>query len=210
MDHALLFSIYEKLVPLPSTHILFAEDFNPILDPVLVSSNSLRAASLDLTQCADTCAVTELRRWKHADSKVFSHLSTVHKSGSRIDLAFGSSQVLPKISGASYLPGGLSDHSPLELCLWLGRRKDPGTWRLAPRWIQNKSVAKLISPQIDLYWSHNMITVSTEMMWDAFKATIRGCYISAIKATRTDCNSETLRYERSWRFCLICRAPQTS
>lgn len=58
VDHALLFSIFEKQAPLPSTHILFSGDFNSILDSILDSSSLQQKASLDLTQCVGTFALT--------------------------------------------------------------------------------------------------------------------------------------------------------
>lgn len=60
VDPTLLFSISEKLASLPPTHIIFAGDFNSILDPALDSSNPQCTVSPDLTQWADTFALTEM------------------------------------------------------------------------------------------------------------------------------------------------------
>lgn len=115
----------EKLAPFQTTHILLGWDFNSILNATLDTSNPQRNVCPDLAHWGDTFALMEFWQWKHATTKTFSHLSAIHKS--RIDLAFGSLSVQANLSKASYCPAGLSDHSPLELCLCYGRQKDPGT-----------------------------------------------------------------------------------
>lgn len=195
VDHSLLYNIYEKRIPFQTSHVLIGGDFSSILDATMDTSYLQRNTNPELVQWADTFALTELWRWKHVSIKVFSHLSAIHKSSLRIDLASGSPLVPTKLSEASYLLAGLSDHSTLELCLNIGGQKDPGTCRLAPCWVQNEKVAEIVSPLIDTYFSINVDTASPSVVWDAFKATPRGNYISPIKAARADYASTTKHLE---------------
>lgn len=152
------------MAPLQTTHILFAGDFKSILDSNLDSYNPQCTANLDLVHWAETFALTEICRWKHDNTKAFSHLS--QRSCSRLDLSFSSSRVLTNISGALYLPLGTSDHSPLELFLdWEARGIQVHG---APRWIHNDNVVETVSRQIESYWSINEDT--------AFPLDAVGCF----------------------------------
>lgn len=64
--------------------------------------------------------------------RFYSHVSATHRSGSHIDLMFGTASVFSCVCAASYLLAGLSDHSPTEILPSLGTGHESGCWRLAP------------------------------------------------------------------------------
>lgn len=89
------------------------------MDPKMDSSNPMRAHSSDLLQWAKALEYTELSRWKHPGVWAYSCFSAAHESGYRIELPFGNTRAMSALADISYLPSGLSDHAPLELCIKL-------------------------------------------------------------------------------------------
>lgn len=112
--------------PLQIHNIIVGGDFNTILDNTKDTNNPLGYAPPDLALWADTFDLQEIWRWKHLEDWTYSHISASHRSGSRIDLFFGSASALSQVGAVSYLPASLSDHSPLELGLTLGTSLEPG------------------------------------------------------------------------------------
>lgn len=78
------------------------------------------------------------------------------------------------------MPAGLSseDHQ-------LRGRRHGGYWRLDPRWLWDRRVEEAMKCKLALYWELNETSASLPMLWDSFKATIRGEYISVIKTAKT-------------------------
>lgn len=177
------------------TRLIIAEDFNGILDRTLDTSNPARLPDPELGQWASALHLTEVWRWKNPQMQRYSHLSAVHRLGSRNDLAFCSSATLPYVASATYLPAWISDHSPLEVVLQLGEGEHRGCWQLATRWLGDEKVEENMQGKIAQYWDCNDNVTNAQVTWDAFKATIRGDYISAIKAARLDYVSEIKELE---------------
>lgn len=125
----ILYTILTKHAPFQLHHIVLGGDFNAILDSTLDTSNLFRNDPPELATWADTFGLQEIWRWKHPGDRMYSHVSATHRSGSRIDLMFVTASVLSHV--VSYLPEGLSDHSPLELYVILGTARELGCWRLA-------------------------------------------------------------------------------
>lgn len=141
--------------------IITRGDFNAILDHTMNTSNPLRVAHPDLTIWADTLGLQEIWRWK---DRTYSYVSATHKSGSRIDLLFGTASTLSHVGAVSYLLAGLSDHSKLELCMTLGTAGELGCLRLVSHWIDNPQVQELVSPKLSEYWTLNEGSTSLDMV----------------------------------------------
>lgn len=117
----ILYTIQEKLAPLQLTRVVWAEDFNSVLQADLDSSNSQRLSCVELGSWAQTFHLTEI--WKNDPlNRFYSHYSASHKSGSCIDLAF-SSRLMSSIWVVSYLPAGILDHSLMKIIVKVG-----GSW----------------------------------------------------------------------------------
>lgn len=187
----LLYELMDKLASSAPVKILMAGDFNNILDYTLDTSNLQCAHNLELVDWAASVGLTGVWRWKHPQFKRYSHLSLEHASSSKIDLAFSSSDLLPLIMEASCLPVGLSDYSPLQVVLRLADSRFSGSWRLSPDSVCDPLVDGVIQPSLQSYWQINEGSSTTQLIWDAFKATVRGEYISAIKAARTQHSHDT-------------------
>lgn len=114
---SILYDLLEKLAPHSPSQILIAGDFNNILDYSLDTSNPQRAPNHELSHWAAAANLTELWKWKHPTDRCCSYLSPGFGSSSRIDMAFASAALLPRVSEVSYLPGGVSNHTPLQINL---------------------------------------------------------------------------------------------
>lgn len=86
----ILFTIQAKLAPLQLARVIWAGDFNSVLQADLDSSNPHKTSSMDLGSWAQTFDLTKIRRIKFPLGRFYSHYSASHKSDSRIDLAFSS------------------------------------------------------------------------------------------------------------------------
>lgn len=125
----------------------------------------------------------------------YSCLSRTHKTASRIDLAFVNGTCLLLIWAASYLAGGLSDHEPLLLTISAAARIGGSAWRLWPGWLQSEQVSNKVQTPMSDFWVHNPATTEDTVVWDSFKAVMRGQYIFAIKPVHAEHNTtrETLQ-----------------
>lgn len=130
----------------------------------------------DLGQWADTFALTDIWRHIYPQSKVFTCHSATHKTLSRIDLAYASGPALQFVQDLSVLPRGISDHAPL--CLTLALTVPPGTrlWRLSRFWANDERLQEPLMASICNFWMDNVGSVSPPVLWDSFKAWMRGEY----------------------------------
>lgn len=88
--------------------------------------------------------------------------------------------LFPCVQTVLYIAQTTSDHSALRVDLILGHRTYFRLWRLSPLWISTSGFQEPIRQDMCQYWEVNARSSSTGPTWDAFKATIRGSYISNI------------------------------
>lgn len=110
--------------------------------------------------------------------KSYSYLLRTHRSSSKIDLVFVYIALLSIVHKASYIAGGLSDQTLLSVTLQFSARFTGGAWGLAPGWLQEENVFQWVNPYFTSYWGNNVDSAQEQVLWDAFKAIMRGEYIS--------------------------------
>uniref|UniRef100_A0A803K3T5 Reverse transcriptase domain-containing protein n=1 Tax=Xenopus tropicalis TaxID=8364 RepID=A0A803K3T5_XENTR len=137
--------------------------------------------------------LTESWRHTHPTALQYSCFSTSHMSLSRIDMAFLSQSVLVGIKECKYLPRGISDHAPL-LITWEthggGQNK---RWVLNPVWLDIIDKDEAIATEILEFFQMNQDSASPAIVWDTFKAYLRGTLhreITAVKRGTTQIESE--------------------
>lgn len=108
----------------------------------------------------------------------------VHNSYSRIDYFLVDARLIPFAVNGKYHSIVISDHCPLTFSLCLDHIDKPHTsWRLNP----------YLLAQISLYFETNDIPgTSPSILWEAFKAYIRGCII-LFEASRKKDNKTKLK-----------------
>lgn len=153
---AVLYSIIDKLASLLPLKILIMGDFNSILDYSLDTSNPSRAHNPDLAVWAEVTKLSELWRWKHPAIRKYSYLPHVFHFSSRLDMAFANPDLLSWVLDATYLAGGISDHTPLQVTLSLPSTVGTRFWRLQPGWVVEPTVKQMITTQFSTFWPANI------------------------------------------------------
>lgn len=172
-------------------------DFNAIMSPVLDRPTPPKNHCTDLSAWAQAVGLEEIWRWKHPATKHYSCFSASHKTASRIDLAFSNTPLLADVLEASYLPSGLSDHSPLVVALRSPACRSAALWRLGAHWVSHPELTEKIPPLLVEFWEQNTGSTSPEITWDTFKAYMRGHYISSIAHVKKQQKKETQLLQQS-------------
>lgn len=89
-------------------------------------------------------------------------------------MALGNMRMLQTIKNISYLPRGVSDHSPLVLVLNLGEKRVLRTWRINPYWLEIIKKSDEVLPKLREFVEYNRGTASAGILWDTLKAFLRG------------------------------------
>lgn len=92
--------------------------------------------------------------------------------------------MLPKVINIETLPRGISDHFPLLCTLQTSTPQADRIWRLSRFWIEHLTIEIEIVKEIKQFWLANAGSSTPGMVWDTFKAYIRGCYMSSIARER--------------------------
>lgn len=170
----------EKIIQYLPAKLLLIGDLISVLSPKLDRPKPPKQHSADLYNWVQAIGVTEIWRWRNPEKRTYSCFSTSYKTASRIDLAFADPAMLADIAEAAYLPSGLADHSPLSLSIHIPTPRNASLWRLTPQWVLYPEIAEKITSIITEYWQSNAGSSSVDIVWDAFKAYLRGQYISNI------------------------------
>lgn len=123
-------------------------------------------------------------------------------------MAFANAPML--VGGANYLAGGLSDHTPLSVHIGILSACRKGAWRLNPGWLEVEGVTSQVAPHFTGYWKDNEGSANPVTVWDAFKACMRGHYISAIKQVRRTYNKKEQELQERERTCELAHANDKS
>lgn len=127
----------------------------------------------------------------------YSCYSSVHNVYSRIDYFLTDAKHMPYIHNCVYHNIIISDHCPVTFSLHLD---DVGQsyayWRLNPQWLSRPPFCKFSEMQIKVFFEINDIPeTSPSLLWDTFKAYIRGCVISYQAYSKKQNRVEQVRLE---------------
>ncbi|XP_040184700.1 vomeronasal type-2 receptor 26-like [Rana temporaria] len=75
-----------------------------------------------------------------------------------------------------------------------------------PGWLQEEQVSNHLLEAVDNYWTQNVDSADPLVVWDAFKAVIRGESITAIKRVRVDQNATIQELQDRERECASVHA----
>lgn len=183
-------TLLQDHVPQGDASVILGGVFNLVWDPSLdrseTSLNGFGAMSSALrTQIAEL-GLVDACCYYSPEIRDYSYYSHVHRSYSRIDYFFTSHALLRKTLAVTMSDISLSDHAHLELAL-----QDPSSrTTLSPKWcfpphiLRDPDNVESIQSAIDSYFTDNDLPETPFLVvWDAFKATIRG-HITSIAMTR--------------------------
>ena len=174
-----------SLIPCLDSHqLIFGGDLNLAINPALDRSNPKNLTPSNMATALktfmDQIGCVDAWRSSHQTTKQFSFYSPVHKSYSRIDYFFLDKMLLPSVKLCEYSAIVISDHAPLLLDLELIQRggKRPN-WRLDTGLLSSSKFCDFISEKINIFVQDNSsVSTSPSLLWETFKAVIRGEIIS--------------------------------
>uniref|UniRef100_H3AK39 Endonuclease/exonuclease/phosphatase domain-containing protein n=1 Tax=Latimeria chalumnae TaxID=7897 RepID=H3AK39_LATCH len=190
-------NFFLKLAQYPPPWII-GGDFNCPLDTVMDRSSSAPVAQIQMAKAILTsvaeCGLVDIWRHLHPTSREYSHYSHAHKSFSRIDLLLVSSSLTHQVKDCNFLPHYISDHSPVQIQLDAPEDfRGPYWWRLDPQLLtRGESMGEIKS-------AIQSLSSPPDMIWEAFKATIRGKIIALSSAHKKAFQQQMVGLEQELR-----------
>ncbi|XP_071982368.1 receptor expression-enhancing protein 1 isoform X1 [Engystomops pustulosus] len=192
-DPAVLHLISSKLASMPPSPILCIGDFNAVPNPSLDRTSGLDTGSVRLNEWLTSLDLADVWRSKHPQEREYSFYSSVHKSFSRIDLAFVSPDMMQHVDQVSYCPRSASDHSALLISLLIGPPSDSRLWRLHPAWLLSPAVQSTVRAAHSEFWDVHSTHPDPLLVWDSYKSSVRGAFMSGVAGHRKLLNAQEER-----------------
>uniref|UniRef100_H3AAW1 exodeoxyribonuclease III n=1 Tax=Latimeria chalumnae TaxID=7897 RepID=H3AAW1_LATCH len=135
------------------------------------------------------------------DPLVIQHYSHAHQTFSRIDLFLISSLLSHRVKACEFLPCFISDHSPIRIQLEAPEdHQGPYRWRLNPHLLTQEEFVGEIKSAIQEFFQFNQSPPSSpDVIWEAFKATIRGKIIAFSSASKKAFRQQMVGLEQELR-----------
>lgn len=132
------------------------------------------------TALMDQIGCVDAWRYFHPTIKEFSFYSQVHQTNSRIDYCFLDKILLPSVKLCEYSTIVISDHAPLLLDMELiPKCMRHSTWWFDTGLLSSNTFCSFISVRISFFIQTNKSeSISPSLLWETFKAVIRGEIIS--------------------------------
>uniref|UniRef100_H2ZWT8 Endonuclease/exonuclease/phosphatase domain-containing protein n=1 Tax=Latimeria chalumnae TaxID=7897 RepID=H2ZWT8_LATCH len=203
-DPLLIQNFFLQLTQYPSPWVI-GGDFNCSLDMVMDRSSSAPVAQTHMAKTilasVAECGLMDIWRHLHPTAREYSHYSHVHKSFSRIDLFLISSSLIHRVKACEFLPHFISDHSPVRIQLEAPEDLQRSyRWRLDPHLLTKEEFVGEIKSAIQEFFQFNQSPFSSlDMIWEAFKATIRGKIIAFSSANKKAFREQMVGLEQELR-----------
>lgn len=134
--------------------------------------------------------------WRIANrtGREYSFHSQVHNVYTHIDYFLVDFKLIPFTFNATYHNILISDHSPVTFSLKLSEivTSQP-LWRADPYLLKDTKFCEYLRTQLELFFETNdQANTSPSLLWDTFKAYLRGCFIS-FKGAKNKQNAAVLQ-----------------
>ena len=167
-----------------STNLIVAGDFNTVLNPLLDRthhhSNTRICHSSDvIKQYMTDYGLGDSWRARNPSLREYSHISSAHRSSSRIDFFLISNSLIQQISENIHSII-ISDHAPVSLTLNTPVLKKTSTrWRFNTSLLEDLNFTSLIKREWAAFLEMNESPdISPSTLWETGKAVMRGIIIS--------------------------------
>lgn len=161
-------------------NIILGGDFNQVRDWVLDKSSQLnRVNSTSMTaidRMMEELGLIDIWRLLHPSERDYTFFSHPHAAYSRIDYFLISKALVDQVQGATIGNIAMTDHAPVDLVLIPIENvaREP-RWRFNNFMLNREGDCTLIRTMMSEFWEFNEGSISdTGVMWDAFKAYVRG------------------------------------
>uniref|UniRef100_A0A3B3E0S0 Reverse transcriptase domain-containing protein n=1 Tax=Oryzias melastigma TaxID=30732 RepID=A0A3B3E0S0_ORYME len=204
--------VFDLLPDDNNSNIIIAGDLNCYLDPYLDRLSSRPPPEIASVQLLNNLLksknLVDIWRIQHPTDRDFSFYSNVHKSYSRIDYFFTSSNLISRIPNTKYHNILISDHSPVTVSLNLSLPKKDYSWRFDPTLLGDTRFTKNITTKLKNFIEINDNgEVSDSTLWETLKVVMRGeiiSYTSSLKKERerrlTEIKSALSILERTYQI----------
>lgn len=141
--------------------------------------------------------LVDVWRISNATGREFSFHSKVHNVYTSIDFFLVDGKLLPFTYNAKYHNIIISDHSPVSFTFRPSENiPTQRSWRFNPQLITDVKFCEYIEPHIKLFFETNdNRDTSPTLLWDTFKAYLRGCIISFQSSRKKQNKAKQLELE---------------
>lgn len=160
--------------------IIVGGDFNVLLNPIRDRSNvslfvgapRVRKAMVNMIRDVGLIDAWRAIKW---DDPGFTFHSKKGRHFSRIDYVLVDRSCIGKISKINILPTVLSDHAPILFSYSVDKYLQRPRWTLKRAILLKPEVIVILKSVTSDYFLNNLGSANLEVVWDAYKAHIRGC-----------------------------------
>ena len=164
------------------SNTIIVGDFNTPLTPMDRSSkHKINKETQALNDTIDQIDLIDIYRTSHPKVAEYTFFSSAHGTFSRIDRSLGHKSSLGKFKKIEIVSSIFSDHNTMRLEINYRKKtvKNTNTWRLNSALLNNQEITEEIKEEIKKYIETNDNKNSTtQNIWDAAKAVLRGKFIS--------------------------------
>lgn len=156
-----------------------AGDFNVVLDNTLDRSSHSRAMvnprmSSFIKQKMEQLGLCDIWWQRAGVQKGFTFYNKKYRHQSRINYFLIDSSVREWVQQVDHVGVHLSDHSAVILRLKIGERGTQSRWTLDCTILQDEGVMEILSKETEEFFKFNQGSSETGVIWDAYKAFLRG------------------------------------
>lgn len=162
--------------------VILGGDYNQVLDVFLDRSGSgvvRPSRTLDSVKalCKDL-GLYDAWRLLNLTARDYTFFSNRHSVYSRIDYFLVSHSMIESVGTCSIGTIALTDHAPIDLVIAVGEAQERSKgWRMNTSILQNEGFCANLQNHINMFFEINNGTAEQSIVWEAFKAYIRGVLI---------------------------------
>lgn len=194
--------VFSLIPDIANANLIIGGDLNLVLDPYLDKSLSKKITpckgSSFIRTYMDNMNLCDVWRTLNPAGREYSFHSSAHNVYSRIDYLLVDGRMMPHVHNATYHNIIISDHCPVTCSFTLGNfAKTHRSWRFNPQLLNNSKFQQYLNSQTSLFFDTNDNNeTSPDVLWETYKAYIRGCIISYQASWNKENKSEQAKLEK--------------
>lgn len=194
--------VFSLIPDSPDANLIIGGDLNLVLDPYLDKSSTRKITHCKASDLIKTFMknsnMCDIWRTLNPTGREYSFYSQVHSVYTRIDNFIADARILPNVCTAKYHNIIISDHCPVTFTFKVcNSTKSERNWRFEPQLLNNPKFQQYLQSQTTLFFETNdKNDVSPCLLWETYKAFIRGCIISFQASQKKRNKEEQVKLER--------------